>query len=274
MPSRVARAPSLARRAAAIATAGLLGALLALGPALAPGRAGAEDITVFAAASLKNALDAVAADWSAETGNEAVISYAGSSALAKQIEQGAPADIFISASTDWMDALAGGGHIREGTREDLLGNTLVLIAHGTGAAPVEIGPGLDLASMLGDGRLAMALVDSVPAGVYGKAALSSLGLWESAAPKVAQADNVRAALALVATGEAPMGIVYRTDAKAEDDVTVVGTFPADSHKPIVYPAAVTTESADPETAAAFLDYLAGEEARPAFEAEGFRVLAE
>ena len=134
-----------------------------------------------------------------------------------------------------------------------------------------IAPGLDLGGMLGDGRLAMALVDSVPAGVYGKAALMSLGLWDAVAPKVAQVDNVRAALALVAAGEAPMGIVYRTDAAAEDGVTVIGTFPPDSHPAIVYPAAVTAESAAPEEAAAFLDYLGGDAARAAFAAQDFLV---
>jgi molybdate transport system substrate-binding protein len=244
-------------------------ALLALGPACA----GTAEITVFAAASLKTALDEIVAGWEAGAGNEITVSYAGSPALARQIEQGAPADIFISASRDWMDALAAGGHIRDETRRDLLGNALVLIAHGD-AAPVEIGPGFDLAGMLGDGRLAMALVDGVPAGVYGKAALSSLGVWEAVAPKVAQADNVRAALALVATGEAPLGIVYRTDAAAEAGVTVVGTFPPESHPPIVYPAAVTAESADPEAATGFLDYLSGAQARAAFERQGFVVLGE
>lgn len=250
---------------------GLFVATLVLG--LIPGPASAAKITVFAAASLKTALDDFVAVWEDTAGQEVAVSYAGSSALARQIEQGAPADVFISASLDWMDALAAVGLIREETRRDLLGNTLVLIAHAD-AAPVEIGPGLDLAGMLGDGRLAMALVDSVPAGVYGKAALTALGIWDAVAPKVAQADNVRAALALVAAGEAPFGIVYRTDAAAEDDVAVVGTFPADSHPPIVYPAAVTAASADPDTAGAFLDFLGTEAARDVFEAQGFRMLGE
>lgn len=250
-----------ARRAAALALAALLAA--------APARAG--EITVFAAASLKTALDGIVAAWQAETGHTAVVSYAGSPVLAKQIEQGAPADVFISANPDWMDGLAEGGHIRPETRRDLLGNALVLVAHGRDAPPVEIAPGLDLAALLGDGRLAMALVDGVPAGVYGKAALASLGLWEAVAPSVAQADNVRAALALVSTGEAPYGVVYRTDAHADDDVTIVATFPPDSHPPIVYPAAVTAESAAPEAAAAFLDHLQGDRARAAFEGQGFTV---
>lgn len=251
-------------------TSGLVfaAALLALGPRFA----GAAEITVFAAASLRTALDEIADGWAEATGNTATVSYAGSPALARQIELGAPADLFISASPDWMDALAEGGHIREGTRRDLLGNALVLVAHGRDAAPVTIAHGMDLAGMLGEGRLAMALVDGVPAGVYGKAALTALGVWKAVAPKVAQADNVRAALALVATGEAPMGIVYRTDAAAEDEVTVVGTFPADSHPRIVYPAAVTAESDAPEAAADFLGFLSGGDARAIFQRQGFVVL--
>lgn len=243
-----------------------------LGFALAAGPAGAEPVTVFAAASLKTALDRIAEAWQAETGNKAVISYGGTPTLARQIELGAPADIFVSASADWMDVLEDGGHVQAETRRDLLGNTLVLVGHGRDAARIEIGPGLDLAGMLGDRRLAMALVDSVPAGVYGKAALTSLGLWEAVSPKVAQADNVRAAMALVSAGEAPLGIVYRTDAGADDNVSVLGTFPPDTHPPIVYPAALTTESAD--GAAVFLDYLSGDTARAVFEAEGFEVLSE
>jgi molybdate transport system substrate-binding protein len=248
-------------------------ACVGLAAALAPASGLAAEVTVFAAASLKTALDEIVAGWEARTGNEVAVSYAGSSALARQIEQGAPADAFISASLDWMDALEADGHIRPETRRDLLGNALVLVAHGK-AAPVEMARGFDLGGMLGDGHLAMALVDSVPAGVYGKAALTSLGAWEAVAPKVAQVDNVRAALALVAAGEAPFGVVYRTDAAAEPGVTVVGTFPDGSHAPIVYPAAVTAESADPEAAAALLDDLSGAEARAAFERQGFIVLGE
>ncbi|OCW57818.1 molybdate ABC transporter substrate-binding protein [Hoeflea olei] len=246
-------------------------AALVLASTLALPAAQAEEVTVFAAASMKTALDEVAADWQAETGNTAVISYAGSSALARQIQEGAPADLFISAAVNWMDTLEEAKLIKSETRVDLLGNTLVLIGHGADAADVEIAPGFDLAGLLGDNRLAMALVDSVPAGVYGKAALTSLGVWDAVEPKVAQADNVRAALQLVATGEAPMGIVYATDAAAEPDVRVVATFPADSHPAIIYPAAVTAESAKPE-AEAFLEYLSGAKARSAFEAQGFTVL--
>jgi molybdate transport system substrate-binding protein len=233
--------------------------------------AAAADVVVFAAASMKTALDEVAAGWMAETGNRVVVSYAGSSQLAQQIIRGAPADIFISAAVNWMDEVERAGLVVEGTRTDLLGNTLVLIAHGKEAAPVEIGPGLDLPGLLGDDRLAMALVDAVPAGQYGKAALESLGLWEAVAPSVAQADNVRAALALVAAGEAPFGIVYATDAAAEDNVTVVGTFPAESHPAIVYPAALLTEAADAADRA-FFEALSSDIADAAFSAQGFRIL--
>ena len=210
----------------------------------ATGPLAAEEVVVFAAASLKTALDRVAADWEAETGHTVTISYAGTGQLAQQILQGAPADIFLSAAETWMDEVEKAGLVLDGLRRDLLGNRLVLVAHGKGAAPVVIGPGFDLAARLGDGKLAMALVEAVPAGQYGKAALTSLGLWEAIAPSVAQSDNVRAALALVAAGEAPYGIVYATDAAAEDNVSIAGTFPAGSHPPIRYPAALLTGAAD------------------------------
>jgi molybdate transport system substrate-binding protein len=245
-----------------------LAAGLALGLAVP---AKAEGVMVFAAASLRNALDAVAADWMAETGQSVTMSYAGSNQLAQQIIAGAPADIFISAAVVWMDAVEEEGLVVEDTRTDLLGNALVLVAHDAGAAQVDIGPGLDLAGMLGEERLAMALVDAVPAGQYGKAALEHLGLWSSVAGSVAQADNVRAALALVSTGEAPYGIVYATDAAADSNVTILGTFPADSHPPIRYPAALLTEAADAADRA-FFEVLRSETARARFEAEGFRVL--
>ncbi|RCW82846.1 molybdate ABC transporter substrate-binding protein [Paracoccus lutimaris] len=239
----------------------LIAALIALAPA-----AQADEITVFAAASLKTALDQIAADWQTAHGDTVVISYAGSSQLAKQIQQGAPADLFISASTGWMDAVQETGSIDPATRRDLLGNTLVLVGTGTPAeAPIA-----DLPALLGDAKLAMALVDSVPAGQYGKEALISLNLWPEVEAQVAQADNVRAALKLVATGEAPLGIVYGSDAVAEPGVGVVATFPEDSHKPITYPAAVTS-SADTPQAAAFLDSLSQEPAKAVFEAQGFTV---
>lgn len=235
----------------------------------------AEEITVFAAASLKNAMDTIAADWQKTTGNTVVISYEGSPNLAKQIEAGAPADIFISASESWMDTLAAENLIKADTRRDLLGNSLVLIAAGQDAKPVEISPDLDLAGLLNGGKLSMAMVDSVPAGQYGKEALTSLGLWQSVEPAVVQSENVRAALKLVATGEAPFGIVYASDAIADssngNSVKVIGTFPQDSHKPIVYPAAVIATS-NTAAAAAFLDQLSSPAAAAVFESQGFTVL--
>ena len=243
--------------------------LLALA-GLLPLPAMADEVVVFAAASLKTALDAVAADFTAQTGDTVTISYAGSSQLANQIIQGAPADIFISASVNWMDTVEDAGLVDPGSRVNLLGNTLVLIAHGDIAA-LDIVPGLDLAGLLGDGRLAMALVDSVPAGQYGKAALETLGLWDGVEPMVAQADNVRAALALVALGEAPYGIVYATDAIAEPAVTVAGIFPADSHPEILYPSALLTGAEGPADRA-FHDYLASDAADAIFAANGFAVL--
>jgi molybdate transport system substrate-binding protein len=247
------------------------GALLALAVAVGPGTAQAEEVVVFAAASLKDGLDAVAADFQAATGHTVTVSYAGSNALATQIIAGAPADIFISAAVNWMDAVEAEGLVVPGTRADILGNTLVLIAHGRDAAPVAIAPGFDLAGLLGDGRLSMALVDAVPAGQYGRAALESLGVWFAVEPAVAQSENVRAALALVAAGEAPFGIVYASDAAAEDNVTVVGTFPAGSHPPIVYPAALLAGAADAADRA-FLDALTAPAADAAFAAQGFAVI--
>lgn len=243
---------------------------LALALALAT-PAAAEEVVVFAAASLKTALDQIATDFQAATGNTVVISYAGSNTLAQQIIQGAPADIFVSANEKWMDEVAKANLIADGTRADLLGNTLVLIAHGKAAAPVEIGPGFDLAALLGDEKLAMAMVDSVPAGQYGKAALETLGIWAAVEPNVAQSDNVRAALALVSTGEAPYGIVYATDAVADDNVTVVGTFPADSHPAIIYPGAVLTTAAD-DADRAFYQALSSDASDAIFAAQGFAIL--
>lgn len=258
-----------ARLTAASLVAVLVTALSSIAPLAA---ANADDVTIFAAASLKDALDDVGPAWHEATGHNAVVSLGASSALAKQIEAGAPADIFISATPEWMEALAGKGLLREGTRRDFLSNTLVLVAHGGAAPAVAIGPGFDLSAMLGDQKLAMALVDSVPAGVYGKAALTSLGIWDSVAPKVAQSDNVRAALALVSAGEAPFGIVYATDAVADPNVRVVATFPRDSHPPIIYPAAVTAEATSP-VAQAFLDYVTTSPvAQAAFERQGFGII--
>ncbi|MBL9073271.1 molybdate ABC transporter substrate-binding protein [Tabrizicola sp.] len=247
-----------------LAFASVLAATLAT-PALA------EEVVVFAAASLKDALDAVAADFQAETGNTVTISYAGSNALAKQIIEGAPADIFISAAVNWMDEVEKAGLVVPDTREDLLGNTLVLVAHGKDVAPVEIGEGFDLKALLGDGKLSMAMVDSVPAGQYGKETLEKLGLWSAVEGSVAQSENVRAALALVSTGEAPYGIVYASDAVADENVTVVGTFPNDSHKAIVYPAALLTGAADAADKA-FFEALSSDAADAKFTAQGFAIL--
>ncbi|ASY64372.1 Molybdenum ABC transporter, periplasmic molybdenum-binding protein ModA [Sinorhizobium sojae CCBAU 05684] len=244
--------------------------ILLLGAGFTPVRT-AERVTIFTAASLKNALDAVNAEWKRQTGSDVTASYAASSALAKQIEQGAPADIFISADLAWMDYLAGKNLIKADSRSNLLGNRLVLVSAKADAAPVDIKVGLDLAGLLGDGRLAMGAVDSVPAGKYGKAALEKLGLWPTVADRVAGAESVRAALLLVSRGEAPYGIVYQTDAAADPGVKVVGTFPEDSHPPIIYPIAITADSASPN-AAAYLDFIRSPDAAPLFEAQGFTVL--
>jgi molybdate transport system substrate-binding protein len=248
----------------------LAGALLA-GAAPIAAKAQRGDIVVFAAASLKNALDAVNAQWQMETGKKAVISYAASSALAKQIEQGAPAQLFISADLDWMDYLAQKSLIQPETRSNLLSNRLVLIAPKDKAQRLEVVRGFDLAGRIGNGRLAVANVDAVPAGKYAKGALAKLGVWDSVAAKTAQAENVRAALILVSRGEAPVGIVYQTDAASDRQVAIIGMFPEDTHPPIVYPVALTASAAHPD-AAAFLGYLTSARAKPVFQAHGFTVL--
>lgn len=266
-PFRSARPVSLLRP--------LLACLTALVLAVSPARAGQENgqVTVFAAASLKTALDRIGAEFEAATGHGVRLVLAGSSTLARQIQAGAPADVFLSANLDWMDALAADGLIDPETRFDLAGNRLVLIApRGADgkAAPLALGPGTDLVARLDGGRLATALTDAVPAGVYAKAALTGLGLWEQVRPHLAQTDNVRAALALVALGETPMGVVYATDAAAEPRVGVIATFPAGSHPPIVYPAARIAGRASP-AADAFLAWLKGPEARAALADQGFEV---
>lgn len=230
-----------------------------------------EKLTVFAAASLKNALDAVNAACEPEVGQSATISYAASSALAKQIEQGAPADIFVSADLDWMAYLSDKGLTKKDTETKFLGNRIVLVAPAGAAPKVEIAPGFDLAGTLGGGKLAMANVDSVPAGKYGKAALTKLGVWDKVFDKVAQAENVRAALALVSTGEAPLGIVYKTDAAADKKVAVVGTFPEDTHAPIVYSVAALKD-AKSTAAPAFLKCMQSAKAAKLYEEQGFTVL--
>ncbi|MFM2045355.1 MAG: hypothetical protein RLY86_3931 [Pseudomonadota bacterium] len=266
MPSRPTR------RLASSLLAGLALVLVTFGvvkPGLAAARDGAAragaGLTVFAAASLKTAMEDAAAAYKAETGVSVTISAAGSPALARQIEAGAPADLFISADQAWMDHLQARGLIRAETRADLLGNRLVLVAApGEGAVDLEGLPGA-----LGDRRLAVAHVEAVPAGRYAKAALAHFGLWPTLAGRLAQAENVRAALALVARGEAPYGIVYATDSAEEPLVTVAAAFPPGSHPPILYPAAVTSGSGQAEAAGAFLAWLSGPRGAALFRARGF-----
>ena len=240
---------------------GILALLLPL-PAAAQGQA----VTVFAAASLTDSLKQVADAYKARMGASIILSFGASSTLARQIEQGAAADIFFSADTDWMDYLEKAGAIAPGTRKNLLGNRLVLVAASDAKPTPRIAPGFDLAGALGNGKLAMADPASVPAGKYGKAALTALGAWNSVADKVVQAENVRVALEYVVRGEAPYGIVYATDAKIAP-VRIVGRFPENSHSPIIYPVALT-KSASP-AARAFLTFLEGPEARAIFEKAGF-----
>jgi molybdate transport system substrate-binding protein len=249
----------------------VLGAVLALGVGTGPAFPQVKDPLVFAAASLKTGLDKVAAQWQRESGKKVIVSYAGSNTLIKQIEQGAPADIFISADLDWMDYGQQKNLINAQTRSNLLGNRIVLVAPKDAALTLNITRGFDLASALKGGRLAMANVDAVPAGKYGKAALEKLGAWGGVKDKIAQAENVRAALALVSLREAPLGIVYQTDAASDPSVKIVATFPEDSHPPIIYPIALTQTSTNPD-ARAFLRYIESAAARPAFEHEGFTVL--
>lgn len=244
----------------------LLAAFLVLFP-MTVGIAAADTVTVFAAASLKDALDENAKVYEAGTGEKVIVSYGASSALARQIEAGAPADLFISADLDWMDHLERHGLIQAPTRRNLLRNRLVLIAPADSKVSVSIVPGFPLAGLLGNGRLAMADPDAVPAGKYGKASLQALGVWKDVRSKLAPAENVRAALVLVSRGEAPLGIVYRTDAAADSRVRVVALFPEDSHPPIIYPAALTV--AGKRAAAAFLTWLSRPQAQAVFEKHGF-----
>jgi molybdate transport system substrate-binding protein len=229
-------------------------------------------ITVFAAASMKNALDDVNAAFSQSTGTKVVASYAASSALMKQIEQGAPTDVFVSADLDWMDYGSQKKVINDATRINLLGNRLVLIAPANSKlGHVHIGPGFDLADLASDGRIVTGDVKAVPVGKYAKAALENLGSWNAAAPKFAMTENVRAALTLVARGEASLGIVYTTDAKVEPGVKIIGTFPDGSHPAIVYPVAATA-TAKPE-AINYLSYLRSGAAKNIFGQYGFTLLA-
>ena len=235
-----------------------------------PASAQGQKLIIFAAASLKDALDEVNVAYQHENSQETATSYAASSTLAKQIEAAAPADVFISADLDWMDYLAKRNLIKPETRANLLGNRLVLIAPVNSPLNLAIGPNFSLAQALGNGRLAIADPNGVPAGRYGKAALESLGVWSTIADRVAPAENVRAALALVARGETPLGIVYQTDAASDKDVKIVGIFPQDTHPPIIYPIAVVVSSTNP-AALGYLAYLKSRAARPTFEKHGFTV---
>lgn len=247
------------------------GLAVALAAALSPAPAQSKDVVVLAAASLKNALDDASATWTKETGKTAKISYAASPALARQIEAGIPADIFISADVPWMDHVAERKLINAPSRSDFVGNQLVLVAPGNSKIDLKIEKGFGLRTALGDGRLAMGNVDAVPAGRYGKAALEALGVWRSVADRLAQAENVRMALTLVSRGEAPLGIVYRTDAASDPNVRIVGLFPDGTHPPIVYPMALLSTSTNPD-AQAFVDFLKSPKARSFFEKQGFSVL--
>jgi molybdate transport system substrate-binding protein len=244
-----------------------LSILSASSPALAQDKT----LTVFAAASMKNALDEIDTAFTAKSGVRVVASYAGSSALAKQIAQGAPADIFVSADTDWMDYAMAKNTINEATRVNLLGNSIVLIASREAKIKnVTIGPGFDLATLAGDGKIATGDVKAVPAGKYAKAALEKLGAWQGAQSKFAFAENVRAALLLVSRGEAVLGVVYSTDAKVDPGVKILGSFPPDSHPAVIYPVAATA-TAKPD-AAGYLAFLRSSAAKAIFERYGFAFL--
>lgn len=253
---------------AAFAAAALV---MALG-GVRPADAQSKDVVILAAASLKNALDDASAAWNKQTGKSTKVSYASSSVLAKQIEGGIPADIFISADIPWMDYVAERKLIKAPSRVDFLGNQIVLIAAKDSKLDLKVEKGFNLRAALGnDGRLAMGNVDAVPAGKYGKAALESLGVWPSVADRVAQAENVRMALTLVSRGEAPLGIVYKTDAASDPNVRIVGAFPDGTHPPIIYPMALLASSTNPD-AQAFVDYLKSPAAKPFFDKQGFTVL--
>ena len=230
----------------------------------------AEPVTVFAAASLKNSLDAVDALYDQRTGSQVHADYAASSTLARQIEQGAPADVFISADGDWMDYAAQHQLIQLASRHDLLTNHLALIAPANSIVHLHIGPGFGLAQALGGGRLAMAGLD-VPAGRYGKQSLTALGVWPQVEAKVVYGESVRAALAFVSHGEAPLGVVYDTDAKVDPGVRIVDFFPESTHPKILYPAALT-RSAHGAAPQAYLSFLEGPDAAAIFRRFGFEVV--
>ena len=227
-----------------------------------------QDILVFAAASLTNVLDEIGAAYTQQTKQPVKFSYAASSALARQLEAGARADVFFSADLEWMDYVQARGLIDRTTRRNVLGNRLALVAPADSKIELKIAPGFALAAVLGNGRLATGDPESVPVGKYARSALTSLGVWNDVADRLVRADNVRSALAFIARGEAPLGIVYETDAKVERRVRVVDFFPADSHSPIVYPVAVTA-SARP-AARQFIDFLQSAPAQEAFKKYGFQ----
>ncbi|MET0179092.1 MAG: molybdate ABC transporter substrate-binding protein [Novosphingobium sp.] len=248
--------------------AALVMAVLLVALAAAPARAQSKPPLVFAAASLQESLTAAAIAWEKRGHPRPVLSFAASSALARQIEAGAPADLFLSADEEWMDHVERLRLVKTGTRVGLLGNRLVLIAPAASRLRLAVRPGFPLARALGDGRLALADPAAVPAGRYARAALTSLGVWDSVAGKLAPAENVRAALAFVERGEAPLGIVYETDARASVKVRVVGRFPAATHPPIVYPVALLRRSRNPE-AEAFRRFLVAPAGRSVFRRFGF-----
>jgi molybdate transport system substrate-binding protein len=245
--------------------------LLMLCVLLAPLAARAQELTVFAAASLTDAMKDVSAQW-AQAGHQPLrMSFGSSSTLARQIEQGAPANLFASADEKWMDYLAERKLIAADTRKDLLGNDLVLVVAADKPQHVTIGPGFDLLGLLGpNGRIATGDPAHVPVGIYAEQALKKLGQWDAVAPRLARTDDVRSALLLVERGEAPAGIVYATDAAVSKAVMIAGTFPPDSHDPISYPFAVTRSGDTPE-ARALMAFLAGPQARAIFVQRGFKV---
>lgn len=245
--------------------------LLALCLLLAPLSARAQELTVFAAASLTDAMKDISAQWGQAGHQPLRMSFASSSTLARQIEEGAPVNVFASADEKWMDYLAQKNLILPDTRKDLLGNDLVLVVPADKPQHVTIGHGLNLVGMLGpNGRVATGDPAHVPVGIYAEQALKKLGIWDAVSPRLARADDVRSALLLVERGEAPAGIVYATDAAVSKAVMVAGTFPADSHDPVSYPFAVVKSGDTPE-ARVLMTYLSGSQARATFEKRGFKV---
>ncbi|MBC7953984.1 MAG: molybdate ABC transporter substrate-binding protein [Rhodospirillaceae bacterium] len=248
-----------------------LGAAAGLAMGLSAMTAHAEDVLVFAAASLTNALNEIGEQFTTKTGHTLKASYAASSALAKQVEQGAPAQVFASADLKWMDYLASQKLINPDTRFNLLGNTLVLVAPlESKLDKVELSPKTNIAALAGDGRIATGNPDSVPVGLYFKQAMERAGQWQAVAPKIAAADSVRAALAFVERGEVPLGVVYATDAAVTKKVKVVGVFPDAMHDPIVYPFALITGKETPG-AKALLEFIRTNQAKGVFAKYGFKV---